>query len=91
LTGAAAAWSVERLLNGEVDDGHTVSPKSVPSGEVVQPPRLLTEVERYLAAVDVFRAVGCVPHWQADVIPAASEALPERGPVSGSGGPVAAS
>ena len=28
--------------------------------------RLLLEVERYLAAVECFRRLGCEPHWRAE-------------------------
>ena len=28
--------------------------------------RLLLEIERYLAAVDCFRRLGCEPHWRAE-------------------------
>jgi len=30
---------------------------------------LIAEVERYLAAIDTFRAAGCEPHWRFEYTP----------------------
>jgi hypothetical protein len=38
---------------------------------------LITEVQRYLAAVDAFRAEGCHPHWLAEAAIGPRLAAPE--------------
>jgi hypothetical protein len=30
---------------------------------------LIAEVQRYLAAVEIFRAEGCHPHWSSELLP----------------------
>jgi len=40
-------------------------PNAKPVREGASLSRLLLEIERYLAAVDCFRRLGCEPHWRA--------------------------
>jgi hypothetical protein len=48
---------------------HSTRPGAVPSTkpdrEGARMSRLLLEIERYLAAVECFRRLGCEPHWRA--------------------------
>jgi len=44
--------------------GAPVSAKQAREGARIS--RLLLEIERYLAAVDCFRRLGCEPHWRAE-------------------------
>ena len=44
--------------------GAPVSTKQTREG--ARTSRLLLEIERYLAAVECFRRLGCEPHWRAE-------------------------
>jgi hypothetical protein len=50
--------------------------------------RLLEEIDRYLVAVDGFRALGSEPEWRPELVPAAPErAAPQTRPLSLAVGP----
>ena len=40
---------------------------------------LIAEVERYLGAVDTFRAAGCEPHWRFEYPPPNSRSATDSG------------
>ena len=58
-----ASSCLERILR------NTDDPDAMERLATIDPMRLIQEVERYLAAVEAFRAEECEPTWRRELVP----------------------